>query len=101
MIMKKTELFLAVKTHGTQLKTPIFKKFARLVYKRDWSTSTIDLHSRLVYKRDWSTCRPIATRFLAVYWLKKSFLSKVKGMNDRGIRQTFPLYALVLPKYEI
>ena len=32
--------------------------------------------------------------FLAVYWLKKPFLSKVKGMNDRGI---FPLCALVLP----
>ena len=43
----------------------------------------------------------VGPRFLAVYWLKKSFLSKVKGMNDRGIRLTFPLYALVLPKYEI
>ena len=43
----------------------------------------------------------LGPRFLAVFWLKKSFLSKVKGMNDRGIRRTFPLYALVLPKYEI
>ena len=66
------------------VQTPIFKKFALLVYMRYWST-----------------CRPVATRFLAVYWLKKSFLSKVKGMNDRGIRRTFPLYARFLPKYEI
>ena len=56
---------------------------------------------RMVDKSEWSTCRPFGPRFLAVYWLKKSFLSKVKGMNDRGIRLTFPLYALVLPKYEI
>jgi len=27
--------------------------------------------------------------------LKKSFLSKVKGMNDRGIRRTFPLCAQI------
>ena len=39
---------------------------------------------------EWSTCRPLATRFLAVYWLKKSLLSKFKGMNNRGIRRTFP-----------
>ena len=32
--------------------------------------------------------------------LTQIFLSKVKGMNDRGIRRTFPLYALVLPKYK-
>ena len=43
------------------------------------------IHARMVYKREWSICRPLATRFLAVYWLKKSFLSKAKGMNDRGI----------------
>ena len=59
------------------------------------------LQVRIVYKSEWSTCRSLGPRFLAVYWLKKSFLSKVKGMNDRGIRLTFPLYALVLPKYEI
>ena len=28
-------------------------------------------------------------------------LGKVKGMNDRGIRRTFPLCARVLPKFEI
>ena len=49
----------------------------------------------------WGKCTPFSTRILAVSWLKKSFLSKVKGMNDHGIRRTFPLYALVLPKYEI
>ena len=59
------------------------------------------LQAQLVYKREWSTCRTVVTRFLAVYWLKKYFLSKVKGMNDQGIGPTFPLYALVLPKYEI
>ena len=42
-----------------------------------------------------STCRSLGTRFLAVYWLKKSFLSKVKGMNDWGIRGTFPLCAQI------
>ena len=40
----------------------------------------------------------VRPKILAVYWLNKSFLSKVKGMNDRGIRRTYPLYALVLPK---
>ena len=27
-------------------------------------------------------------------WLKKSFLTKVKGMNDRGIMRTFHICAL-------
>ena len=49
------------------------------------------LQAQLVYKREWSTCRTVVTRFLAVYWLKIFFLSKVKGLNDRGIRQTFPI----------
>ena len=39
--------------------------------------------------------------FLAVYCLKKSFLSKVKGMNDRGTKRTFHICARVLPKIEI
>ena len=39
--------------------------------------------------------------FLAVYCLKKSFLSEVKGMNDRGTKRTFHICARVLPKIEI
>merc|ERR1711860_257085 len=66
------------------VQTPIFKEIRRAIY--------ID---------ERSTRRSLARRVLAIYWLKKSFLSKVKGMNDHGIRRTFPLYALILPKYEI
>merc|ERR1711860_467649 len=58
------------------VQTPIFKELRRAIY--------ID---------ERSTCRSLARRFLAIYWLKKSFLSKVKGMNDHGIRRTFPLCA--------
>ena len=36
-----------------------------------------------------------------VYWLKKSFLSKVKGMNERGIMRTFHTCAQVWPKIAI
>ena len=49
----------------------------------------------VVYMFQWSSCRPVATRYLAVYWLKKSFLSQVKDMNDRGIKRTFPLRARI------
>ena len=47
--------------------------------------STSDLHWRAIYIDERSTCRSLATRFLAIYWLKKSFLSKVP------IRQFFLL----------
>ena len=42
------------------------------------------------------TCTPLSMRFLAVYCSKKSFLSNVKGMNDRGIMQTFHICARFL-----
>ena len=34
---------------------------------------------------------PLSMRFLAVYWLKISFLSKAKDMDDQGIMRTFLL----------
>ena len=45
------------------------------------------------YMSKWGTCTPFSTRLLAVHWLKKSFSSKVKDMNDRGIMKTFHICA--------
>ena len=67
------------------VQTPIFKKFQ--VYMRNWSTSANGLH----VDQSWRV-------FLDVNWLKKSFLSKAWMI---GLLGELPLYALVLPKYEI
>ena len=59
------------------VQTPIFKKFVRVIYKSERST-----------------CRSLGTRFLTVYWLKKSFLIKVKVDPD-------PLFPNVDPRIRI
>ena len=39
-----------------------------------------------------SKCTPFSTRCMALYWLKKkTFLNKVKGMDDGGIVRSFHL----------
>ena len=63
--------------------TPIFGFTKISPFKRYFLLKT--LLSVLGYMQEWGRCTPFLTRFLAVYWLKKSFLSKVKDMDDRGI----------------
>ena len=56
--------------------------------KRAISDNNSNCHNRgLVPESAWG--------FLAIYWLKTSFLSKVKGMGDRGILRAFHLCARV------
>ena len=53
------------------------------------ATNRFPVLSEWVTLSEWGTCTPFSMRFLAIYWLEKSFLSKVKGMDDRGIILTF------------
>ena len=68
--------------------------FVGRAYMQEWSTCRNGPHVGMVYMQKCFTCRNYRARFLAVCWLKKSFLSKVKGMNDWGIMQTFSTYVL-------
>ena len=75
--------------------------FSANTHLSKWGTCRNGVHCRNGVQSKWGTCAPFRTRFLAVYSLNESFLSKVKGRNDRGIIRIFHIFARVSPKIEI